>query len=157
MFPVAAEERVAEGAEQRRERELDLGVGVIDGRIDEARDAAVVAEHVAGPHVAVNQRRRATGVDPFTELGGQFFQAFHQCCRQAAGVEGLAAHMEKPVVAEEIDPAGGFQVRLMQAADHRVALKAEIFRPDPVQCRQQVGGLRLGAGGNAARGFEAAH
>src|SRR5690606_15138037 len=53
---VALEEGAAEGREEGREGELDLGIGVVDRRVDEARDAAAPGQDVAAPHVAMDER-----------------------------------------------------------------------------------------------------
>ncbi len=63
-LPVAVEKGLAEGAEQGAEGELDLRIGVIDGRVDETGDAPVPAQDVAGPHVSVNEGRLGAVVTP---------------------------------------------------------------------------------------------
>src|SRR3712207_5577152 len=46
---VAPHERVAERVEEAYEGELDLGVRVVDGRVEEGRDPAPLRQHVPAP------------------------------------------------------------------------------------------------------------
>src|SRR5918999_6306285 len=66
-LPVAIEEGAAKGVEQGDERQLDLGVSVIDGGIQESCYAIFSGQHVGAPDVAVDKRRRVGVFDEHVE------------------------------------------------------------------------------------------
>ncbi len=142
---VAAEEGLAERAEQRAERQLDLGVRPVNCRIDEAGHAPGLHEHVAAPAIAVDQRRTRRLLDPAVEAARQGFDAREQAGRQPPGRVRGAGAVQQPVLAEEVEPARRRRIGLVERADRRVAHEAEMRPLDRVQRRQQFGAMRLGA------------
>src|SRR5215218_731487 len=71
---VTIEEGTAKRVEQGDERQLDLGVSVVDSGIQESGYAMSSCQHVGAPHVAMDEHRRVGFLDEIIEL---FRQPLH--------------------------------------------------------------------------------
>src|SRR5918992_4462956 len=132
-LPVAIEEGTAKGVEQGDERQLDLGVSVVDSGIQESSYAVSSCQHVGAPDVGVDERRRVGVFDELIELLRQALHPMQILYRQASGLVGDERDIQQTVVAEKLGPALRGRGRLGKGADQRVPLVAVRVRCNTVQ------------------------
>src|SRR3712207_4677945 len=98
---VAPHERVAERVEEAYEGELDLGVRVVDGRVEEGRDPGPLRQHVPAPRVSVDERRGVGLIYEILQTSGEPFYPVEVLVRHPPGRVRDPRGVEQTMLPEE--------------------------------------------------------
>src|SRR5215204_6015674 len=151
---VAIEEGTAKRVEQGDDRQLDLGVSVVDCGIQKSGYPISSCQHVGAPDVSVDERWRVGVFDELIELLRQALHPKQILHRQSSGLVGDVRQVEQSMPPEELNPIIRRMIGLAQTTDERVPLVAVGGGSNVVQRCQEFSGVVLGLFREAAAPFD---